>query len=82
MALLNEPRQLASRLWDIDEIMIRQPVGVAAAIVPLNFSGMIAFWFLPYALACCNTYIVEPSEKVRGLLSAEGPWTGSTPHGT
>ncbi len=48
----------------IDEIMIRQPVGVAAAICPFNFPGMIVFWFLPYALACGNTYIVKPSEKV------------------
>jgi malonate-semialdehyde dehydrogenase (acetylating)/methylmalonate-semialdehyde dehydrogenase len=48
----------------IDEIMIRQPVGVAAAICPFNFPGMIPFWFLPYALACGNTYIVKPSEKV------------------
>ena len=48
----------------VDETMIRQPVGVAAAIAPFNFPGMIAFWFLPYALACGNTYIVKPSEKV------------------
>ena len=48
----------------IDELMIRQPVGVAAAVVPFNFPGMITFWFLPYALACGNTYIVKPSEKV------------------
>ena len=48
----------------IDELMIRQPVGVAAAVVPFNFPGMIAFWFMPYALACGNTYIVKPSEKV------------------
>ncbi len=48
----------------IDEIMIRQPVGVAAAICPFNFPGMIPFWFLPYALACGNTYVVKPSEKV------------------
>lgn len=48
----------------IDELMIRQPVGVAAAVVPFNFPGMIAFWFLPYAIACGNTYIVKPSEKV------------------
>ena len=48
----------------IDEIMIRQPVGVAAAICPFNFPGMIPFWFMPYALACGNTYIVKPSEKV------------------
>lgn len=48
----------------IDELMIRQPVGVAAAVVPFNFPGMIAFWFMPYALATGNTYIVKPSEKV------------------
>lgn len=48
----------------IDEIMIRQPLGVAAVIAPFNFPGMIPFWFMPYALACGNTYIVKPSEKV------------------
>ncbi|MEX2639701.1 MAG: CoA-acylating methylmalonate-semialdehyde dehydrogenase [Balneolales bacterium] len=48
----------------IDEIMIRQPVGVAAVIAPFNFPAMIPFWFMPYALACGNTYIVKPSEKV------------------
>jgi malonate-semialdehyde dehydrogenase (acetylating) / methylmalonate-semialdehyde dehydrogenase len=48
----------------IDEIMLRQPVGVCATISPFNFPGMIPFWYLPYALACGNTYIVKPSEKV------------------
>lgn len=48
----------------IDEIMIRQPVGVCAIIAPFNFPGMIPFWFLPYALACGNTVVVKPSEKV------------------
>jgi malonate-semialdehyde dehydrogenase (acetylating)/methylmalonate-semialdehyde dehydrogenase len=48
----------------IDEIMIRQPVGVTAIIAPFNFPGMIPFWFLPYAIACGNTCIVKPSEKV------------------
>jgi malonate-semialdehyde dehydrogenase (acetylating) / methylmalonate-semialdehyde dehydrogenase len=48
----------------IDEIMLRQPVGVVASICPFNFPGMIAFWYLPYALACGNPYIVKPSEKV------------------
>jgi malonate-semialdehyde dehydrogenase (acetylating)/methylmalonate-semialdehyde dehydrogenase len=47
-----------------DETMIRQPVGVCAAICPFNFPGMIPFWFMPYAIACGNTYIVKPSEKV------------------
>lgn len=48
----------------IDEIMIRQPLGVAAVIAPFNFPGMIPFWFLPYAIACGNTYIIKPSERV------------------
>lgn len=48
----------------IDEIMIRQPIGVAAVIAPFNFPGMIPFWFLPYAIACGNTYVIKPSEKV------------------
>jgi len=48
----------------IDETMIRQPLGVVAAIVPFNFPGMIAFWFLPYAITCGNTFILKPSERV------------------
>ncbi len=48
----------------IDEFMIRQPLGVCASISPFNFPGMIPFWFLPYAIACGNTFIVKPSEKV------------------
>jgi malonate-semialdehyde dehydrogenase (acetylating) / methylmalonate-semialdehyde dehydrogenase len=48
----------------VDEFVIRQPLGVCACIVPFNFPGMITFWFLPYAIACGNTYIVKPSEKV------------------
>lgn len=47
----------------IDELMIRQPVGVCTTIAPFNFPGMIPFWFMPYALACGNTYIVKPSER-------------------
>ncbi|MFH2038987.1 MAG: CoA-acylating methylmalonate-semialdehyde dehydrogenase [Chloroflexota bacterium] len=48
----------------IDEIMLRQPLGVCATISPFNFPGMIPFWYLPYALAAGNTYIVKPSERV------------------
>ena len=48
----------------IDELMIRQPLGVTAAITPFNFPSMIPFWFLPYAIACGNTFILKPSEKV------------------
>ncbi|MBE9516920.1 MAG: CoA-acylating methylmalonate-semialdehyde dehydrogenase, partial [Bacteroidetes bacterium] len=48
----------------IDEFMIRQAVGVCACISPFNFPGMIPFWFLPYAIACGNSFILKPSEKV------------------
>jgi malonate-semialdehyde dehydrogenase (acetylating)/methylmalonate-semialdehyde dehydrogenase len=48
----------------IDEMMIRQPLGVVAAIVPFNFPGMITFWYLPYAIATGNTFILKPSERV------------------
>jgi malonate-semialdehyde dehydrogenase (acetylating)/methylmalonate-semialdehyde dehydrogenase len=48
----------------IDELMIRQPIGVCACIAPFNFPGMIPFWFLPYAIACGNSFVLKPSEKV------------------
>lgn len=48
----------------IDELMIRQPVGVCAVIAPFNFPGMIPFWFWPYAVACGNTCLIKPSERV------------------
>ncbi len=48
----------------IDEIMIRQPLGVVAIITPFNFPAMIPLWFLPYAIACGNTLILKPSERV------------------
>jgi malonate-semialdehyde dehydrogenase (acetylating) / methylmalonate-semialdehyde dehydrogenase len=48
----------------IDEMMIRQPLGVVAAIVPFNFPGMIPFWFMPYAIATGNTFVLKPSERV------------------
>jgi malonate-semialdehyde dehydrogenase (acetylating)/methylmalonate-semialdehyde dehydrogenase len=53
----------------IDEYMIRQPLGIGACIAPFNFPVMIPFWFMPYAIACGNTYIVKPSEKVPMTMS-------------
>ncbi|MDO9302789.1 MAG: CoA-acylating methylmalonate-semialdehyde dehydrogenase [Anaerolineales bacterium] len=52
----------------VDEIMLRQPIGVVATVAPFNFPGMIPFWYLPYALATGNTYILKPSEKVPGAM--------------
>jgi len=53
----------------VDEIMIRQPLGVVAAITPFNFPIMIPLWYLPYAIACGNTFILKPSEKASASAS-------------
>ncbi|HLJ34760.1 MAG TPA: aldehyde dehydrogenase family protein, partial [Ktedonobacteraceae bacterium] len=44
-------------------------VGVVAAITPFNFPSMIPLWFLPYAIACGNCFILKPSEKVPMTMS-------------
>jgi malonate-semialdehyde dehydrogenase (acetylating) / methylmalonate-semialdehyde dehydrogenase len=48
----------------IDCVSVRQPMGVFAAIAPYNFPSMVPLWFLPYAIATGNTFIVKPSEQV------------------
>ena len=48
----------------IDSQYYRQPLGVFAAITPFNFPAMVPMWFLPHAVACGNTFIVKPSERV------------------
>ncbi|MFX1603746.1 MAG: CoA-acylating methylmalonate-semialdehyde dehydrogenase [Promethearchaeota archaeon] len=47
----------------IDEILIRQPLGVFFCLAPFNFPSMVPLWFLPTAVACGNTYIVKPSPQ-------------------
>jgi malonate-semialdehyde dehydrogenase (acetylating)/methylmalonate-semialdehyde dehydrogenase len=49
---------------NVDCETLRQPVGVCAAIVPFNFPAMVPFWFLPFAIACGNTFVLKPSEQV------------------
>ena len=48
----------------IDCETIRQPVGVCVGITPFNFPAMVPLWMYPVALACGNTFILKPSEKV------------------
>ncbi len=61
-------RMMGTSLEDIaagiDCTTVRQPIGVFAAITPFNFPAMVPFWFLPHAIACGNTFIVKPSERV------------------
>jgi malonate-semialdehyde dehydrogenase (acetylating) / methylmalonate-semialdehyde dehydrogenase len=47
----------------VDVELVRQPVGVVAAITPFNFPAMIPLWFLPYAVAAGNAFILKPSEQ-------------------
>src|SRR5881628_340046 len=48
----------------IDCNVIKQPLGVCAAIAPFNFPAMVPLWFLPFAVATGNCIIVKPSEQV------------------
>lgn len=48
----------------IDGITMREPVGVCAGIPPFNFPAMVPLWMFPIAIACGNTFILKPSEKV------------------
>jgi malonate-semialdehyde dehydrogenase (acetylating)/methylmalonate-semialdehyde dehydrogenase len=57
-------RNLENVATNVDAETIRQPVGVCAAIVPFNFPAMVPFWFLPFAIACGNTFVLKPSEQV------------------
>ncbi len=47
----------------MDEEALRQPMGVFCSINPFNFPAMVPMWFIPYALACGNTYVVKPSRQ-------------------
>ena len=48
----------------VDCHVVRQPLGVVAAIAPFNFPAMVPMWFLPFAIAVGNTFILKPSEQV------------------
>ena len=48
----------------VDCETIHQPLGVCAGITPFNFPVMVPLWMFPVAIACGNTFILKPSEKV------------------
>ena len=48
----------------IDSFSMRQPLGVCAGITPFNFPAMVPMWMWPIAIACGNTFVLKPSEKV------------------
>lgn len=53
--------QLAEQL---DGAATREPLGVCAGITPFNFPAMVPLWMFPLAIACGNTFVLKPSEKV------------------
>jgi len=46
---------------DLDNWVMRQPLGVVAGITPFNFPVMVPMWMFPMAIACGNTFILKPS---------------------
>src|SRR6476660_6716528 len=49
---------------DIDCHTMRVPIGVCVGITPFNFPAMVPMWMVPFAIACGNTFVLKPSEKV------------------
>ena len=48
----------------MDGVTSLEPLGVCAGITPFNFPAMVPMWMFPIAIACGNTFILKPSEKV------------------
>ncbi len=48
----------------IDSSADRVPLGVCVGITPFNFPIMVPLWMWPMAVACGNTFVLKPSEKV------------------
>ncbi|TKJ36427.1 MAG: methylmalonate-semialdehyde dehydrogenase (CoA acylating) [Planctomycetes bacterium B3_Pla] len=64
MPVMQQGDKLIGSSYDIDGEVIRLPIGVFAMIAPFNFPAMVPFWFLPYAIATGNTYVLKASEQV------------------
>ncbi|MGX6447660.1 CoA-acylating methylmalonate-semialdehyde dehydrogenase [Patulibacter sp. S7RM1-6] len=61
---LTKGQNLEGIATGVDVDLLRQPVGVVAAITPFNFPAMLPLWFLPFALVTGNAFILKPSEQV------------------
>jgi malonate-semialdehyde dehydrogenase (acetylating) / methylmalonate-semialdehyde dehydrogenase len=48
----------------LDGVTVREPLGVCAGITPFNFPAMVPLWMFPLAIACGNSFVLKPSEKV------------------
>ncbi|KAG7267820.1 hypothetical protein CRUP_003634 [Coryphaenoides rupestris] len=75
---------LPSITKDMDTYTYRLPLGVCAGIAPFNFPAMIPLWMFPIGMACGNTYLMKPSERVPGctMLLAKLLQDAGAPDGT
>ncbi len=64
IAHLQKGESLPQVADQIDAVTMREPLGVCAGITPFNFPAMVPMWMYPLAIACGNTFILKPSEKV------------------
>ena len=64
IAHLQKGESLPQVAEQIDAVTMREPIGVCAGITPFNFPAMVPMWMFPLAIACGNTFILKPSEKV------------------
>ncbi len=58
----------------VDSWSVHQPLGVVAGITPFNFPVMVPMWMWPLAIACGNTFILKPSEKVPSAALLVAQW--------
>ncbi|MBN2311539.1 MAG: CoA-acylating methylmalonate-semialdehyde dehydrogenase [Candidatus Hydrogenedentes bacterium] len=64
MPVLQQGDKLVGSSYDIDGEVLKLPLGVFTMIAPFNFPAMVPFWFLPYAIATGNTFIIKASKQV------------------
>jgi len=64
VAHLSKGESLPQIADELDAVTMREPIGVCAGITPFNFPAMVPLWMFPMAIACGNTFILKPSEKV------------------
>ena len=64
MPVMQQGDKLIGGSFDIDGEVIRLPMGVFGMIAPFNFPAMVPFWFLPYAIATGNTFVLKTSKQV------------------
>ena len=74
MPIMSQGDKVIDCSFGIDGEVIRLPIGVFGLIAPFNFPAMLPFWFLPYALATGNTFVMKPSEVVPMTMDLAFQW--------